>query len=210
MRRTKEQAAQTAEQILLAAENLFLEQGYDDVSLEEIAASANVTRGAVHWHFKNKQGLLRSMRRKALEPYRKLVDDLSENTRVASMDTLCTLISDMFRRIQAEPRYQGLFCAMARLDLTMAAKNEADGRTFREEKYALLVRIFELIEQESGLPDPWTPNKVASAFNASVSGLMLEWALGRGTIRLVPDGIVFVKALLGLWVNRGSPISSSQ
>lgn len=43
MRRTKEQAAETGRQILQAAETLFLDKGYDNVSLEEIAALSGVT-----------------------------------------------------------------------------------------------------------------------------------------------------------------------
>ncbi|WP_046864018.1 TetR family transcriptional regulator, partial [Microvirga massiliensis] len=62
MRRTKEQAAETRRLILEAAERLFLERDYETVSLEEIAAAAGITRGAVHWHFHNKQGLLLAIR----------------------------------------------------------------------------------------------------------------------------------------------------
>ena len=39
------------EQILDAANALFAERGYDEVSIEEIAGSAGVTRGLVHHYF---------------------------------------------------------------------------------------------------------------------------------------------------------------
>ena len=39
------------EQILDAANALFAERGYDEVSIEEIANSAGVTRGLVHHYF---------------------------------------------------------------------------------------------------------------------------------------------------------------
>ena len=35
----------------------FAEYGYYDVPLEKIPEEANVTRGAIYHHFKNKQGL---------------------------------------------------------------------------------------------------------------------------------------------------------
>lgn len=197
-RRTKEQAAETAQRILLTAENLFLDHGYDEVSLDQVALAAGVTRGAVYWHFQNKQGLLCSLRNKALIPFQKLVDDISEKNSTASIESLVALVSDLFEHLQTEPRYQALFCAMIRLDLALAEKNEADHRPFREERYMLLVRIFELIEQDSGLPSPWSPRTAASAFNASLSGLTLEWALGQGRLRLAPDGIAIIGALLNL------------
>jgi AcrR family transcriptional regulator len=42
---------QRREQILEAANALFAERGYDDVSIEDIASSAGVTRGLVHHYF---------------------------------------------------------------------------------------------------------------------------------------------------------------
>ena len=43
--------AERREQILDAANALFAERGYDEVSIEDIASSAGVTRGLVHHYF---------------------------------------------------------------------------------------------------------------------------------------------------------------
>jgi AcrR family transcriptional regulator len=43
--------AQRSEQILDAANALFAERGYDEVSVEDIASAAGVTRGLVHHYF---------------------------------------------------------------------------------------------------------------------------------------------------------------
>lgn len=53
-RRTKEDAQETREAILDAAEDCLVESGVARTSLEAIATRAGVTRGAVYWHFKNK------------------------------------------------------------------------------------------------------------------------------------------------------------
>ncbi|MGL5434375.1 MAG: TetR/AcrR family transcriptional regulator [Lachnospiraceae bacterium] len=54
----KEEAKQkTISALLKVARKHFTQQGYYDVSLEKIAEEANVTRGAVYHHFKNKKGL---------------------------------------------------------------------------------------------------------------------------------------------------------
>ena len=44
-------AGQRRDQILDAANRLFAEHGYDEVSIEDIAKSADVTRGLVHHYF---------------------------------------------------------------------------------------------------------------------------------------------------------------
>ena len=78
MRRTKEEAAETRSEILHSAKALFLDKGYENVSLEEIAAAAGVTRGAVHWHFKNKQGLMFAIRDEAQQPFQELAERMSK------------------------------------------------------------------------------------------------------------------------------------
>jgi TetR/AcrR family acrAB operon transcriptional repressor len=57
MRRTAAEAARTRESLLDAALAVFAERGYTAARLEEIAARAEVTRGAVHHHFPDKAAL---------------------------------------------------------------------------------------------------------------------------------------------------------
>ena len=45
------------DKIVSAALRLFAEQGFDATSLDAIAKSLGVTRGALYWHFKNKAAL---------------------------------------------------------------------------------------------------------------------------------------------------------
>ena len=52
VRRTKDEAQETRNRILDAAEHLFSERGVSRTSLEDIAQAAGVTRGAIYWHFK--------------------------------------------------------------------------------------------------------------------------------------------------------------
>src|SRR3546814_1649852 len=57
LRRTKEEALETRESILDAAERIFFERGVSRTTLDQIARAASVTRGAVYWHFQNKSDL---------------------------------------------------------------------------------------------------------------------------------------------------------
>nr|BBH92465.1 TetR family transcriptional regulator [Thermogemmatispora argillosa] len=67
MRRTREAAAQTREQLLQAALRCFLEQGYAATTLEEIARRAGTTRGAIQWHFGSKADLFNAVVREQYE-----------------------------------------------------------------------------------------------------------------------------------------------
>ncbi|MDP1673909.1 MAG: TetR family transcriptional regulator, partial [Burkholderiales bacterium] len=53
-RRTKDEAVETRNQILDAAEKVFSARGVSRTSLADIAEAASVTRGAIYWHFKDK------------------------------------------------------------------------------------------------------------------------------------------------------------
>ncbi|MDO4643516.1 MAG: TetR family transcriptional regulator [Cardiobacteriaceae bacterium] len=61
MRRTKAEAEQTRNAILEAALILFDEQGYVQTTLNAIAQKANVTRGAIYWHFANKEEIIAAL-----------------------------------------------------------------------------------------------------------------------------------------------------
>src|SRR5689334_22152536 len=51
MRRTKEEAEVTRQRLLKAALEVFSRKGYADTRMEDIAAEAGVTRGAIYHHF---------------------------------------------------------------------------------------------------------------------------------------------------------------
>lgn len=57
-RKTKEMAEITRKEILKAALEIFSEKNYSSVTIVEIAKKANLTKGAVYWHFKNKKDIL--------------------------------------------------------------------------------------------------------------------------------------------------------
>lgn len=61
MRRTKEEAEQTRQDLLNAALKVFGKKGYQATRLDDISEEAGVTRGAISWHFKNKQTIFRTL-----------------------------------------------------------------------------------------------------------------------------------------------------
>jgi len=67
-RKTKEDAEITRQRIIDAAREVFSTHGVSKTSLEKIAKHANVTRGAVYWHFENKAELSFAMREQVLLP----------------------------------------------------------------------------------------------------------------------------------------------
>jgi len=68
LRRTKQDSERTRQDILAAARKVFARQGVTRTTLEEIAAAAGVTRGAIYWHFADKTELFFAMREQVAVP----------------------------------------------------------------------------------------------------------------------------------------------
>ncbi len=68
MRRTKEESERTRQRILAAARKIFSSRGVARTTLEQIAAAAKVTRGAIYWHFTDKTELFYAMREQISVP----------------------------------------------------------------------------------------------------------------------------------------------
>ncbi|MES1949928.1 TetR family transcriptional regulator [Salinisphaera sp. S4-8] len=78
-RRTKHESAQTRETILDAAEIEMQKRGVSQTSLDRIARRAEVTRGAIYWHFADKRALLEAMVARTHLPLRDLRQCLSQH-----------------------------------------------------------------------------------------------------------------------------------
>ncbi len=61
MKRTKEQAEETRQQLMDTALEVFQRVGYAAARLDDIADEAGVTRGAIYHHFGGKAGLLTAL-----------------------------------------------------------------------------------------------------------------------------------------------------
>ncbi len=124
--KNKEASYKTTTNLLAIAQKHFTEHGYFDVTLEKIAEEANVTRGAIYHHFKNKQGLfiavLDSVQKdvaariekaalKSDDPWQQLIlgcagfvngANAEENRRILLVDAPSALGWDTWRKIDQE------------------------------------------------------------------------------------------------------------
>lgn len=102
VRKTKEEAEITKQRIIDAARSVFLSRGVSRSTLEHIAAEADVTRGAVYWHFKNKTDIFYAMRDQVFLP---LIDRMDYTLNIDSDCDPLTLIEmtlcDTIRELNA-------------------------------------------------------------------------------------------------------------
>ena len=111
VRKTKEDAELTRQGIIDAARAVFLARGVSRSTLEHIAAEADVTRGAVYWHFKNKTEIFHAIRDQVFLP---LIDRMDDTLAVESKDdpltqienSLCDTIKELNENTQMQQTYE--------------------------------------------------------------------------------------------------------
>ncbi len=98
----------TRARILEAAFDLFVESGYADVSMRQIAARSGVTKSLIHHHFGTKEALWEAVKHQAFEAYAQSQIQTLEKDR-DSQTLLSDAIINYFNFLKEHPEVVRLF-----------------------------------------------------------------------------------------------------
>ena len=176
MRRTKQEARQTREAILDAAEALFFDRGVASTTLTQIAEAAGLTRGAIYWHFDNKLALFLALQERARLPQEEFFDE-HEDDSPRSLDDLFANTLEALRFLKENDRARRVLTILlfrceyvGEMQPAMIRRTDADQAMQR-----CLVRIFESVRGCGGLRAELEPREAATAYVCAVSGVISEW-----------------------------------
>ena len=97
--------AETRARLLSAAERLFADRGFKDVTVREICRDARANVAAVNYHFRDKLGLYRAVLQSAIDRMRETTDAAREAGKGRpAEEQLRTYISIFTSRLLADPR----------------------------------------------------------------------------------------------------------
>ena len=178
-RRTKEEAQETRVRILDAAEGVFHEKGVANASLEDIAAAADVTRGAIYWHFKDKAELFDAMMQRVVLPVEEMLAHSDCCAEADPLEFLRQATLDVLLRCARDPRTQRVFeIAYHKCEYV------GDATGVRERHIASQQQCLKTIEagfracvQRGQLPKSVNPQEAAIGALSLVSGLIANWVL---------------------------------
>jgi TetR/AcrR family acrAB operon transcriptional repressor len=104
VRKTKEEALETRQRILVTAERIFHHKGVAHTSLHDIAEAAGVTRGAIYWHFKNKTDLIDAMLQQVVLPMEEAFRVQVEDTQLNPIEQLRSCNAIALRSLRDDER----------------------------------------------------------------------------------------------------------
>lgn len=203
MRRTKEDAQQTRENLLDAAEQLFAARGVSRTSLQDIAKAAGVTRGAVYWHFADKSELFNAMMSRTTLPMEDSLKSIDTEHVTEPLTELKASMMEVMRRIVHDPRTQRVFdIATMKVEyideLSGIRQRHMDvHRSYRDHVEATLRRAQALGQIAAG----HDAHLLAVSHMAMVNGLIHNWMLDQTQY----DLIACADASFDLFVNGLKP-----
>ena len=197
MRRTKEEAEKTRSAILLAAETLFLEKGVGHTSLDQIAKTADVTRGAVYWHFQNKAHLFHEMLNQIRLPPEQMAELLSSDNHRAPLLTLRDICVDaVINLANDEQRRRILTILLFRCEFTDELR-EAEERhnSFIRQFIALCEALFQRAADQGHLHPAIDARLAARALHGLVIGLFSDYLRDPTQFDPLPDAAPMIDTL---------------
>jgi TetR/AcrR family transcriptional regulator, acrAB operon repressor len=201
VRKTKEDAEKTRQDIIESARSVFHECGVSRSTLEKIAKEAGVTRGAIYWHFKDKAELFFAMREDVFAPMVERTDSLLFSEAFDNpLDAIEASLQEFFRVLDDCPVVREVFEIMISrceyVDEFAAVQEEAGRPAF--EFLEKMERFYRKAADKGTLRERLDPLAMARdtwAFTSGLLNLMLGCQKGSDLDKHVPTMITTHMAL---------------
>lgn len=171
VRRTKAESEATRESLLDAAEQVFMQRGVDNASLEEIARTAGVTRGAFYWHFRNKEDVFDAMLSRVRLPLQDMINDLLK-AGVGGIPRLMELCSLALKQLAECERHQRVYTILLH-------RTSADLGRWRQGEIAThsiaQMTTFFSTQGAADLHPHLTPQQAAIILHTQMLGIFNDW-----------------------------------
>lgn len=178
-RKTKERAEETRTAILEAALGLFSTRGVSGTTLSDVAQKAGVTRGAIYWHFDNKDDLLRSLWKEIFLPYEKIAEAGERDEEPDPLGALHSVLVAILTDLSENTRTRQL-CQMwlDRGVLGTADRNEPEQELqCRRQGLERFEAIMRNAIRKGQLPAHFDTRLGAIALLSFLDGLIMSWLL---------------------------------
>ena len=166
--------------VLGVAARLFSEQGFDDVTMADIAKAAGVARATVFNYFGSKHAVVEEITEVVIAFYRGMLDQALADEITSTPDLMRTLFADMGEGIEADRRfYRGVFREIARIQLGLDEGGVA--QRANEQTKERLVALVRRGQARGELRTEIAPEVLAAAFHSLSNGTITDWLYSEST-----------------------------
>lgn len=176
VRKTKEEALETHAALLDAAEQVFASKGVTNTTLNDVAVAAGMTRGAIYWHFKDKNDLFQAMCDRAFLPMEVLLNEVTSSCQEDPLMELRRLNLHFLKQVASNDRQRRVFDILFHCCEKNSVKRVFDSE--REKRNECLSQVESLFRRAvfKGLLPPDTDTFMAMQANhAYLVGIVREW-----------------------------------
>ena len=199
MRRTKEDAAKTRDAIVSAALACFERHGLGQSTMEQIATEAGVTKGAIYWHFSNKQEIFRALREQVSLPLLDRADTtLLQGAEVPALDRVERFLEATLSLLEDDRRTREALGVMHfKCEYVESFAEELDdGRRNARRLAEALESAYAEAQREGRLRENLSPRVAAVETLGFLTGLTRLWLLDRGRCGIRRDAREVLRAHL--------------
>lgn len=197
VRRKKEEAQQTRQSLIEAAIGQFATRGVANTTLTDIADAANVTRGAVYWHFSSKAEIFNAI----WEQQMPLRDMISARLLLSAGDDPLLMLREQFitalQYIAHEPRQCALLQILyhkCEFNNDMVSECEIRKRIGISDDY--LRKTLELCISKKVISSHVNIDLALIVFHGFFSGLIKNWLMNRDSFNLYQQAPALVDNIL--------------
>ena len=207
-RKTKEDAQKTYQALLEAAQRLFIKQGIAKTTLNHIAKDAGMTRGALYWHFENKDALILALWEDGAgslnHEITNALENLKDNKQPAEI--FREIMRSMINAVLDDPKLsQSLKIIMNCVEIT---DEETPLRGYLQEKhgsyYTSMTIAIEYLKSQSLLKVELAAETISAGLLSYIYGLVHSHLEPTQLINLERDGIDLIDLYLNSFLKKMS------
>jgi len=177
LRRSKEDAQQTRQKIIEAAEEVFFHQGIARTTLEQIARAAGVTRGAIYWNFENKVDLINVVHAEVQMPAEEILKRILADDTSGALDKLERHCGDSLLQLHKDEHTRRVYSILL-LKCEHSEETRQLSERLRESKLEMthnLERFFSRLQQHGHISPAEEPRLLAIGLYSFMLGLYSDY-----------------------------------
>lgn len=161
-------------QILDAALHVFATQGFEKASMREIAANANLTTGAIYYHYKDKDDLYYDAVKESAYFVHKL-SEKDKDSKVKTNQEMFDEISHNVRNRMSKEIEQRLLILLTAYAITKGGRIK---EKYRLDYNEIIDKVAKLYFYAFGVENQDCQKRIAAILVAALDGVALQYSLG--------------------------------